>query len=151
KKVILAIGAFGLVIFLSLELSLYFVRGSARSIDSLAVLPFLNASADPDTEYLSEGISESIMDSLSQLPHLRVMSSSSVSRYRGPSTDVRAAGRELGVRAVLAGRVTLHGDDLLVRTELVNVQDNSRLWGEQYNRKRADILAVQADIARQIS
>src|SRR5262249_1041608 len=132
-------------------LSLYFLRGSTQPIDSLAVLPFINGSADPDTTYLSEGLSESIMNSLSQLPSLRLMSSNSVARYRGSSIDARTAGVELGVRAVLTGRVLLRGDDLSVQTELVNVQDNSRLWGEQYNRKRADILAVQDDIAKQIS
>jgi non-specific serine/threonine protein kinase len=150
-KVIVTLGVFALALFLLLELSLYFLRGSMQPIDSLAVLPFINGSADPDTTYLSEGISESIMNSLSQLPSLRLMSSNSVARYRGPSIDARAAGVELGVRAVLTGRVLLRGDDLSVQTELVNVRDNSRLWGEQYNRKRADVLSVQEDIAKQIS
>jgi TolB-like protein/Flp pilus assembly protein TadD len=117
----------------------------------VAVLPFVNAGNSPDTEYLSDGITESLMDSLSELPNLKVMSHSAVFRYKGKEADARAVGRELGVRAVLTGRVTQRGDNLSVSAELVNVEDNSHLWGEQYHRKLADALAVQNEIATQIS
>jgi len=129
----------------------YWQNRSGASIDSLAVLPFVNVGADPNTEYLSDGITESLIDSLSQVPNLKVMSRNSAFRYKGKDTDARTAGREMGVRAVLTGRITQRGDNLSVSTELVNVDDNSALWGEQYNRKLADVLAVQQEIAQQIS
>jgi eukaryotic-like serine/threonine-protein kinase len=122
-----------------------------RGIDSLAVLPFVNVGGNADAEYLSDGITESLIDNLSQLPDLKVMSRSAVFRYKGKDIDPRAAGRDLGVRAVLTGRVTPHGGDLSISTELVNVDDNAALWGEHYNRKLLDALAVQNDIAQQIA
>ena len=125
--------------------------GGGAAIDSLAVLPFVNAGGDPDAEYLSDGISESLINSLSQLPNVKVMSRNSVFRYKGRETDAQAVGRVLGVRAVLAGRVMQRGDGLSISTELVDARDNSHLWGEQYNRKLTDILAVQEEIAREIS
>ena len=130
----------------------FFWRNRAgQSIDSLAVLPFVNVGGSPDTEYLSDGITDSLMDSLSELPNLKVMSHSAVFRYKGKEADPRAVGRELGVRAVLQGRITQRGDNLSISAELVDVEDNSHLWGEQYNRKLADALAVQNEIAAQIS
>ena len=128
----------------------YWRSHTARSIDSLAVLPFANMSGNADADYLSDGITESLMDSLSELPNLKVMSKSAVSRYKGKEPDVPTVGRELGVRAVLTGRITQRGDNLTVSTELVDAADNSHLWGEQYDRKLADALAVQNEIARQI-
>ena len=128
----------------------YWRSHTTQSIDSLAVLPFANMSGNADTDYLSDGIAESLMDSLSELPNLKVMSRSAVSRYKGKEPDVPAVGRELGVRAVLTGRITQRGDNLTVSAELVDASDNSRLWGEQYNRKLADALAVQNDIAHRI-
>jgi TolB-like protein/Tfp pilus assembly protein PilF len=128
----------------------YWRSRAAKGIDSIAVLPFANMDGNPETDYLSDGITESLMESLSELPNLKVMSSSAVSRYRGKQPDVRVVGREFGVRAVLTGRITLRGESLTVSTELVDVADDSRLWGEQYNRKLADALAVQNDIAHQI-
>lgn len=129
----------------------YWRTRPSQPIDSLAVLPFVNASGSPDADYLSDGLTESLMDSLSQLPNLRVMSRSAVFRYKGKEPDAQTAGRELGVRAVLTGRIVQRGDNLSVSAELVNVDDNSHLWGEQYNRKLADALAVQQEIAVQIS
>jgi eukaryotic-like serine/threonine-protein kinase len=130
----------------------FFWRNRAgQSIDSLAVLPFVTAGGNPDAEYLSDGITESLMDSLSELPNLKVMSHSAVFRYKGKETDARAVGRDLGVRAVLTGRITQRGDNLSISAELVDVEDNSHLWGEQYNRKLADALMVQSEIASQIS
>jgi TolB-like protein/Flp pilus assembly protein TadD len=130
----------------------YFWRGRAsRNIDSLAVLPFINAGGGQDAEWLSDGITESLIDGLTGLPNLKVMSRSAVFRYKGKDPDPRAAGKELGVRAVLVGRITQRGDRLSVNAELVNTDDNSELWGELYNRKLVDVLAVQQDIVAQIA
>jgi serine/threonine protein kinase/tetratricopeptide (TPR) repeat protein len=148
--VVLSIAA-TIVILVAAAGLFYWRSHSAQSIDSLAVLPFANLGGSPDTDYLSDGITESLIDSLSQLPNLKVMSRSAVFRYKGKDADARAAGRELGVRAVLTGRITQRGDNLSVSTELMNVDDNSHLWGEQYNRKLVDALAVQNEIAAQIA
>jgi TolB-like protein len=118
---------------------------------SLAVLPFVNASADPHAEYLSDGITESIINSLARLAQLRVMARSVVFRYKGEAVDPQQVGRELNVRAVLAGQVLQLGEHLIIRTELVDVADGRQLWGAQYDRKPADLLAVQAEIATEIS
>ncbi len=129
----------------------YWKNRRVQGIDSLAVLPFVNASGSPDADYLSDGITESLMDSLSELPSLKVMSHDAVFHYQGKNLDARSVGRELGVRAVLTGRIVQHGDNLSVSAELVDVDDNAHLWGEQYDRKVADALAVQRDIAAEIS
>ena len=130
----------------------YYWRSRAgQGIDSLAVLPFVNSSGSPDADYLSDGITESLMDSLSQLPSLKVMSHDAVFRYKGKNPDARAVGRELGVRAVLTGRIVQRGDNLSVSAELVDVAGNAHLWGEQYDRRVADALAVQREIAAEIS
>jgi TolB-like protein len=121
-----------------------------KTVDSLAVLPFENASADPNAEYLSDGITESLISSLSQLPKLRVMARSTVFRYKGQAPDPQKVGHDLNVRAVLTGRVVQRGDALIIGTELVDA-NGWRLWGEQYNRKMADLLAVQEEISREIS
>ncbi|MGB7926266.1 MAG: protein kinase [Pyrinomonadaceae bacterium] len=128
----------------------YFVK-SGKTIDSIAVLPFVNTSADPNTEYLSDGITDSLINSLSQLPNLRVMSRNSVFRYKGREIDAQAAGRELNVQAVLTGRVVQHGDTLSINAELVDARDSSHIWGEQYHRKLTDIFTVQEEIAKEIS
>ena len=121
------------------------------AIESMAVMPFANVSGDPDAEYLSDGIAESIILSLSRLPNLRVMARTTLSRYKGREIDPQAVGSELKVRAVLTGRVVHRGDNLVIKTELVDARDGSQIWGENYNRKFADILAVEEDIAREIS
>ncbi len=122
-----------------------------RAIDSLAILPFANASGDPEAEYLSDGITETIISQLSRLPHLRVMARSTVFRYKGSGVDPLAAGRELKVGAVVTGRVFHRGDDLIIKTELVDLADGSQLWGERYARKIADVLAIENEIAERIS
>jgi adenylate cyclase len=118
---------------------------------SIAVLPFDNQNRDPDTDYLSDGIPESIINSLSQLPNLKVMSRNSVFHYKGKDTDAQAVAKELKVQAVLTGRMTQRGDGLSISVELINAQDNSEIWGQQYNRKLADVFAVQEEIAKEIS
>src|SRR5437773_8934811 len=100
---------------------------------SIAVLPFDNQNRDPDTDYLSDGIPESIINSLSQLSQLKVMARSTVFSYKGKDVDPRKVGNDLGVRAVLTGRLIQQGDNLTIRTELVNVADGTELWGQQYN------------------
>jgi TolB-like protein len=127
------------------------IPAASEPIDSIAVLPFVNVNKDPNTEYLSEGISDSIINSLTRLPSLKVISFNSVLRYKSKQADPQSVGKALNVRAVLMGRLTRHGDDLVISTELVDVRDNRRLWGEQYNRKLSDILAVQTEITQQIS
>lgn len=126
-------------------------RRSQKTIDSLAVLPLLNVSADPDAEYLCDGVTESIINTLSQLPKLRVAPRSTVFRYKGREVDPQEVGQDLGVRAVLTGRVFQHGDKLIIGAELVDVVNDSQLWGERYNRKLSDILEVQEEIAKEIS
>jgi serine/threonine-protein kinase len=130
---------------------LYRLRGDAGAIESIAVLPFTNEGGDPNTEILSDGIPESLINNLSQLPNLRVIARSSAFRYKGRAVDPQAAGHELGVQAVLTGRIVQRGDRLVISVELVEVRNNRQLWGEQYNRKLADILAVQDEIAREIT
>src|SRR5882724_13133198 len=118
---------------------------------SIAVLPFDNQNRDPDTDYLSDGIPESIINSLSQLPNLKVMSRNSVFHYKGKDMDAQAVAKELKVQAVLTGRMTQRGDGLSISVELINAQDNSQIWGQQYNRKLADVFAVQEEIAKEVS
>jgi serine/threonine-protein kinase len=121
------------------------------AISSLAVLPFVNVGNDPETEYLSDGITESLISDLSRVPGLKVMSRNSVFTYKGQEVNARDVARELDVEALLLGRIIERGDLVNVNVELVDARDSSLLWGEQYNRRMSDILAVQQDIARQIS
>ena len=118
---------------------------------SLAVLPLDNSSTDPNLEYLSDGITESIINNLSQLPKLRVMARNTVFRYKGGSVNARETGRELGVETVVMGRLLQLGPTMIIRTEMINVTDGSQIWGEQYNRQPSDILLVQDEIAQAIS
>ena len=126
-------------------------RRSSGQIESLAILPMENASADAGMEYLSDGITESIINSLSQLPGLRVVPRSTVFEYKGRKSDPQKTGEELAVHAVLTGRVIQLGDSLIVKTELIDVGRASQLWGEEYRRKLTDIFALQDEIAEEIS
>lgn len=126
-------------------------RNTEVAIESIAVLPFVNQNNDPNVEYLSDGLTESIINSLTQLPNLKVSPRSSVFRYKGKETDPLKAGNELGVRAVLTGRLMQRGDDLVLSVELIDVRDNKQIWGERYQRKISDLLVVQDEIARAIS
>ena len=129
----------------------YFNKTVGSAIDSVAVVPFVNQNRDAATEYLQDGLTESLIISLSRLPQLRVMARSTMFRYKGRDVDPQTIGRELGVRAVLTGRILQQGDNLNISAELVNVADGAHLWGEQYSRRTADLLAMQQEIARQIS
>jgi serine/threonine-protein kinase len=122
-----------------------------KVLDSLAVLPFVNAGSDPDAEYFSDGITESIINNLSQLRQLRVATRTTVFRYKGQDADLRRVGRELNVGAVLTGKVVQRGDHLRIQAELVDAADGSQLWGQRYNRQAAEIFAIEEEIAREIS
>ncbi len=123
----------------------------ASAIDSLAILPLENASGDPEAEYLSDGIAETLINTLAQLRKIRVIPRTMAFRYRGPSVDPLAAGKELNVRAVLAGRLLKRGDDLIVSLELIDVAHQAQLWGGRYNRKMTDLLALQEELSNEIS
>ncbi len=121
------------------------------SIDSIAILPFANDSDDPNAEYLSDGITESIINSLSQIPNLRVMSRPAVFRFKGREVDPQEVGRSLNVGAVLMGRLVKLDNRLVIKTELIDVSDGSQLWGAEYNNDMSDIVMVQGEISRRIS
>ena len=127
------------------------VPRTTKAIDSLAILPLANETQDPETDYLSDGITETLINNLSQIPKLRVLPRSTVFRYKGREMDTTALSRELGVRAVLTGRMVQHGDTLTIKVELVDVARQAHLWGGNFSRKLDDIFAVQEEIARQIS
>jgi len=149
RSLVIALGT--LIVAVSGLTYLFYSARSAGPIDSIAVLPLINASNDPNSEYLSDGITESIISNLSQLPQLKVMARSTVFHFKGKEIDPRDVGRQLGVRAVVAGRLLQQGDHLIVRTELVNVADGTQLWGAEYDRKLSDVLGLQQDISREIS
>jgi eukaryotic-like serine/threonine-protein kinase len=123
----------------------------SKIINSLAVLPFKDASRDPEHEYLSDGIAGSLINILATIPKLRVMAQSTVFRYKGQEIDPQAVGRELNVRAVLTGRIMQSGGSLHIGAELVDVATGSLLWGAQYDRKPGDIIAIQNEISNEIS
>lgn len=124
---------------------------SGGPIQSLAVLPFTNENADPQVEYLDDGLTESLINGLSQLPQLKVMSRNAVFRYKGKNVDAQTVGNALGVRAVLTGTTREYGDSISVSAELVDTRDNSQLWGQQYTRKLTELATLQDDLSRDIS
>lgn len=127
------------------------VKAAGKFLDSLAVLPFENASGDPANDYLSEGITETIINSLSKLPKIRVVPRGVVFKYKGKTDDIVAAANELNVRGIVSGRVLQHKDTLIVKAELVDVAKQNQVWGDQYNRKMSDLLEVQTEIAGEIA
>ena len=136
----------------AVALGLYLhARNTEVAIESIAVLPFVNQNNDPETEYLSDGLTDSIINSLTQLTDLKVIARSSVFRYKGKQTDPIAVANELGVRAVLTGRIMQRGDRLTIGVELIDARDNKQLWGEQYERKLSDLLALQHEVAEEIT
>ncbi len=126
-------------------------RKAGKTIDSLAVLPFANATGNPDLDYLGDAIAEGVIDALSYRPKLRVVPRSKAFRYRDHGDDAQSAGRELDVRAVLSGRLTMRNDAVSVRAELIDVAKDAQLWGAQFNRSAGDALEVQEEIARRVS
>jgi TolB-like protein/predicted Ser/Thr protein kinase len=126
-------------------------KASAAQIDSIAVIPFASSGGNADTDLLSDGLTASIIASLAHIPDLKVKSRNSVFRYKNKDVDVQQVGKELTVDALLTGRVVQHGDSIQVGAELINVRDNTALWGEQYERKASDILTLQQQIAGDIA
>jgi len=147
----IVIAALALCLTASAFFYLRFFRGPASAIDSIAVLPFANGSADPNTEYLSDGITESLIDSLSQLPNLRVIARSTVFHYKGKDADPQRVGHDLRVRAVLTGRFVERDGSVIIHVELVDVDKGSQLWGEQYTRTLAGLLSLPKDISKEVT
>ncbi|MFZ0038941.1 MAG: protein kinase [Candidatus Acidiferrales bacterium] len=150
RKIALA-AAVALLVIGAIGLGIYLKGAKTGQIDSIAVLPLENRSNDPDANYISDGITESISDSLARLPSLKVIPNSAASHYKGKAMDFQKVGDALGVQAVLTGHVAQRGDDLTIGVELDDVRNGKQLWGEQYNRKVADLLTVQSDIAKAVS
>jgi serine/threonine-protein kinase len=147
----LTIGVVAALLVLIAGGTLYYNYYFKQPINSVAILPFTNDSGDPNAEYLSDGLTESIIRSLSQLPNLKIMSRNAVFRFKGKGVDPQEIGRNLQVGAVLVGRVGKLGDRLVINTELINVRDGSQLWGAEYNNNVSDLLVVQDEIAKKIS
>ena len=126
-------------------------RSDHREISSVAVMPFVNVSNDPNSEYLSDGITETLINNLSELPNLAVMTRSSVSRYKGRDVDPQTVAKDLKVEALVTGRIVQRGDELTISAELIDARTNRNLWGERYDRKLSDALAVQQEITGAIS
>jgi serine/threonine-protein kinase len=145
--------AFALVILIAAVALFAYLRAgkSEVAIHSIAVLPFQNKSADADTEYLSDGLAESLIYRLSQLPNLKVSPTSSVIRYKGKDTDIAQIAKELEVDAVMSGRVSQRGEDLTISVELVDARTKKLIWAERYDRKMSDLLATQREIATAIT
>jgi len=152
------LGIAALAVLLLVAVSGFYLVGFRRSssspdapIASIAVLPFVNKSVDKETEYLSDGLAESLIYGLSQLPNLKVSPTSSAFRYKGQEADPIRIGNELGVNALMTGRFAQHGEDLIISVELVDVRNNKLLWGKQYDRKLVDLLTTQREIATEIT
>ena len=147
------IGALAFIFIVALVAvgAFYFGSSTRTRINSVAVLPFANASGDPSTEYMSDGITEGIIDHLSGLPNLKVISRTSAFRYKQREIEPQKVAKELGVEALVTGRVIQRGDDLSVSAELVDAREDKQLWGEQYSRKLADARSVQQEIATAVS
>jgi eukaryotic-like serine/threonine-protein kinase len=141
------------IILIAIAAGWFFLRNKSDNakITSIAVLPFVNSTADANNDYLSDGLTESLISSLSQLPNFKVMARSTVFRFKGKEDDPQQIGKSLQVSAVLVGRIAQHGDELGVDADLVNTTDGTELWGSHYARKMADITQVQSDIAHDLS
>ena len=141
------------VVLLAAAAGVYFFRAKSdtQKVSSIAVLPFVNATNDPNNEYLSDGLTESLISTLSQLPDLKVMARGTVFRFKGKQDDPQQIAQTLHVGALLMGRITQHGDEVGIQADLVNAADGTELWGSHYDRKLTDITQVQADITRDIS
>jgi serine/threonine protein kinase/tetratricopeptide (TPR) repeat protein len=149
----LMVGAALVAVLVAASAGLYVMssRAQGETISPVAVLPFANANADPNVEYLADGIPESIINSLSQLPALKVKSRNSVFTFKGREVSAQEVGEKLNVRAVVTGRIVQRADNLVINIELVDARDNSQIWGQQYNRRLADVFALQEEMAREIS
>ena len=153
KKAFLTVTAATLMTLAGLGYGVYrwLAPGSGSAIDSIAVLPFTNGGGDANTDYLSDGITESLIDNLTHVPALRVKSRNSVFRYKGKDVDAQKVGNELGVSALVSGRVVPRGDNIEVSAELTDVRDSTELWGQRYSGKSTDIISLQQQIAGDIA
>ena len=144
-----------IVLFLALIGLGYWLFGDhaapANQIESIAVMPFVNESGTADVEYLSDGMTETLISSLSQLPNLSVKARSTVFRYKGKEADAKTVGKELNVQAILNGRVVQRGDQLTLSLELVDAMTENVIWSQQYNRRQTDLVTLQSEIARDVS
>jgi TolB-like protein/Tfp pilus assembly protein PilF len=148
---ILAALAILLTVVLAACVYFLFVRRGQAPIQSIAVMPFVNESGNTDIEYLSDGMTDTLISSLSQLPNLTVKARSSVFRYKGKETNPQTLGKELNVQAILNGRVVQRGDQLTLRLELVDTKTENVIWSDNYIRKQADLVTLQSEIARDVS
>jgi serine/threonine protein kinase/TolB-like protein/Tfp pilus assembly protein PilF len=151
KNAFLTSAAVTILILAGLGYGVYLWHRSDSAIDSIAVLPFTNVGGDANTDYLSDGITESLIDSLTHVPELKVKSRHSVFRYKGKEVDIQKLGSELGVAALVSGRVVPRGDNIEVSAELTSVRDNTELWGQRYNRTSAAIASLPQQIAGDIA
>jgi serine/threonine protein kinase/Tfp pilus assembly protein PilF len=150
RNIVLALLA--LMFIVAAATAIYLLKSKPpHAIDSLAILPFTNTSDEPNADYLSDGITESLINQLSRSRNLKVMSRNSVFQFKNKQVDARDVAEKLNVKAVLTGRVTQNNDDLQVNIELIDARDNSQIWGERYNRRISDLLTVEKEIAEQIS
>ena len=147
----LAVALAAMILLSVAGIAYYFGRGGKTAIDSIAVLPLVNTDGDPNTEYLSDGISEALINSLTELQQLKVIARTTAFRYKGKEIDPQAVGRQLNVRAVLTGRVRQTGEMLDIQVDLVDATTGAQLWGQEYDRKFSDLVAVKQDIAREVT
>ena len=152
KRRAFAFATIGAALVIIFALGYFFLsRSRTTAIESIAVMPFVNESGNADVEYLSDGMTETLISSLSQLPNLNVKARSSVFRYKGKEVDPKGIAAELSVQAFLNGRVAQRGDQLTLTLELVDAQTENVIWSQQYNRKQTDLVSLQSDIARDVS
>ncbi len=151
KRMLLALLALVVIVLGGFFAYRYFSVAAPKQIESIAVMPFVNESGNADVEYLSDGMTETLIKSLSQVPNLAVKSRSTVFYYKGKETSPKKIGEELNVQAVLLGRVGGRGDDLKLSLELVNTQTQDVIWAEQYDRKQSDLVSLQSEIAKDVS
>lgn len=153
KKRNVIAGVVGILLLAALAIGGYWIYGgrTGKQIDSIAVMPFVNQSGDAELEYLSDGMTESLMNNLKQVSGLNVKARSSVFRYKDKEVDAETIGKELGVQAVLNGRLVQRGDALTLFLELVDTATGDRIWGERYDRKGTELVSLQSEIARDVS
>jgi TolB-like protein len=153
RKNSLIAGIVGIVLVTTLGIGsyLYYGRSASNQIESVAVMPFFNDSGNADVEYLSDGMTETLISSLTRLPNLNVKSRSTVFRYKGKDTNLKTIGKELDVQSILTGHVTQRGDQLILSLELVDAATENAIWSQQYSRKQSDLVALQSEIAKDVS
>ena len=150
-KKFLVLGALGVIVAALIVLGAYRYYSPVHQVESIAVMPFVNAAANPDLDYLSDGITESLINSLSQIPNVSVKARSSVFTYKGKEVTPKQVANDLAVQAVLNGRVVQRGDLVILNVELVDASSGNQIWGDQYTRKVTDLVQLQSEIARDVS